>query len=150
MFQGGLFVCCVMAEPTSQTIIIFDTDCVLCSSLAHFILRNERDDQTLFVSAWCAEGSKHAKVHGLSTADLDQTFLVVKGDRGIVRSDAALALLPHLKMPYRAMTIFRIVPRPIRDVLYGLVARNRYRWFGRKDACFVPSANQRHRFINDL
>jgi predicted DCC family thiol-disulfide oxidoreductase YuxK len=131
-----------------HTTIVFDTDCVLCSSWVHFILRHERDKEIRFVSAWSDEGGALAAGYGLQSKDLNSTYLVVEGHRGFVRSDAGLALLKHLSMPWRSLRILALVPRPFRDAIYTLVASNRYRWFGHSPSCFVPPLGQAHRFIN--
>lgn len=77
----------------SSTIIVFDTDCVVCSAWVHFILRHERDQKIKFVSAWSNEGMGLATRHGLTVDDLDATYLVVEDGCGLVRSDAGLALI---------------------------------------------------------
>ncbi|WP_338811334.1 DCC1-like thiol-disulfide oxidoreductase family protein (plasmid) [Agrobacterium leguminum] len=128
--------------------IVFDTDCVLCSSWVRFILRFERDRSARFISAWSSEGAALVEQHGLEVSVLDQTYLVIAGGRCLTRSDAGLAIARRLSMPWRLLILFAIIPRPVRDLVYNLVARNRYRWFGRRAACFLPPADQRHRFIN--
>jgi predicted DCC family thiol-disulfide oxidoreductase YuxK len=64
------------------------------------------------------------------------------------RSDAAIAIARGLKAPWTLLGVARIIPRPIRDALYRFVARNRYRWFGKRDTCMVPTAELRARFID--
>lgn len=135
-------------DGTPPTIVVFDTDCVLCSSWVQFICRHERDETMRFVSAWSAEGAILAARHGLRSEDLDETYLVIDGGRGLVRSDAGLAVIRQLAMPWRALLFLSIIPRPLRDLVYGFVARNRYRWFGHRPNCFVPPAGQSHRFVS--
>lgn len=130
------------------TVIVFDTDCVLCSRWVHFILAHERDQEIRFVSAWSAEGLAIAAQHGLDEAALQQTYLVADQGRALTRSDAGLALLRHLRLPWRWLIVLRVVPRPLRDRIYSLVARNRYRWFGRVEHCFVPPPGMRSRFVD--
>ena len=131
-------------EPT----IVFDTDCMLCSGIVHFILRHESDQSIRFVSAWSEAGIALAASHDLTKGDLDRTFLFVEHGVGLTRSDAALAISDHLRWPWRAISMFRVIPRALRDLVYNLVARHRYRWFGRLDGCFVVPSQQRHRFID--
>lgn len=128
--------------------IVFDTDCVLCSAWVHFLLRHERDETLRFVSAWSDTGLALAAAHGLNRADLDRTFLVIEGSRGLTRSDAVLALLGRLRAPWRWLACFAVLPRSLLDVVYDVVARNRYRWFGRKPQCFLPPPKTRHRFVD--
>lgn len=128
--------------------VVFDSDCILCSRWVHLILRYERDHSIIFVSAWSQQGTALAATHGLSPRDLDATYLFIADGRGMVRSDAGLALLTRLRAPWRWLALLRIVPRPLRDWVYDQVARNRYRWFGRADHCFVPPPGMAHRFID--
>ena len=129
--------------------VVFDTRCVLCSRWVLFLLRHEADDRLRFIGAWSPTGLSLAARYGLGEQDLQRTYLVVRDGAGLTRSDAGLALVEHLKPPWRWLRLLRIVPRPIRDAAYDLVARNRYRWFGTADTCLVPGPDTRHRFTLD-
>lgn len=131
----------------SDPVIVFDTDCLLCSGMVRFVLAHERDRALYFAGAWSDEGLALAARHGLSREDLNATFLVVADGRALTRSDAAFAILTHLRAPWRWLGPARIVPRGLRDGVYGLVARHRYRLFGRRQDCTVVPSNERHRFI---
>lgn len=133
-------------DPTTK--VIFDTDCVLCSGVVHFILRHERDTAIQFVSAWSPTGLRLAAKHGFSRADLDRSYLLIEGGRALTRSDAAMATLAHLKAPWRWLRVLAIVPRPLRDAVYSFIASRRYRWFGHKDRCFIPPEGSRGRFVD--
>lgn len=112
-----------------------------------FILAHERDDRLRFVGAWSFEGRALADRHGFRKEDLDETFLMISDDRALTRSDAGLAILRHLRAPWRWLMVLRIVPRPLRDASYTFLARRRYRWFGRRADCVRVSPEQRHRFL---
>lgn len=131
-----------------STEVVFDTDCVLCSAWVHFLLRHERDHSMRFISAWSPTGLALAAEHGLTRADLQQTYLVIENGVGLTRSDAGLALIAHLSPPWRWLGWLALLPKGFRDLVYGIVARRRYRWFGHKEKCFVPSDQSRHRFID--
>ena len=128
-------------------IIIFDTDCVLCSGMVAFVLAHERDRALRFAGAWSEAGSALAQRHGFSQADLNDTFLVVTAARALTRSDAGLEILRHLAAPWRWLVVLAAVPRPLRDGLYDVVARRRYRWFGQRENCTFVPATERHRMI---
>lgn len=76
------------------------------------------------------------------------TFLLVENGEFLDRSEAALALTRHLKAPWRWLRCLKVVPRPVRDAVYKLIARNRYRVFGRRAACMVPDAHVQARFLD--
>lgn len=128
-------------------IIIFDTDCVLCSGVVAFILAHERAPTLRFASAWSDEGLALAARHGFTRTEFDETFLLLDAERAIARSDAAIAVLRHLRRPWRWLAAIAILPRPLRDAAYGAVARRRYRWFGHRASCTLVPPGQRHRFI---
>ena len=78
-----------------------------------------------------------------------ETFIFISDGEALTKSDAALKLARHLRGGWRFLWFFRFLPRPVRDWGYGVLARNRYRWFGRYDTCMVPSAETCERFIID-
>jgi predicted DCC family thiol-disulfide oxidoreductase YuxK len=134
----------------SHTIVIFDTDCVLCSAWVRFLLRHEAGDTLQFASSRKAVGMQLAADHGVTPKDLDLTYLVIREGHALTKSDASLALCADLKAPWRFLGVFRIVPKALRDRIYDLVARNRLRWFGERPDCFLPIAEQRRKFLDDL
>jgi len=99
----------VMREP----IVVFDTNCVLCSGMVAFILAHERNRALRFVGAWSDEGLALAARHHFSKSDLDQTFLVLSGDAALSRSDAGVEILSQLRAPWRWLAVVRIIPRPV-------------------------------------
>lgn len=128
--------------------MIFDTNCVLCSGFVRFILKYEKDEQIIFVNAWSDTGLEIAKEYGLDRTALNQTYLVVSDGVGFTKSDAGIIILSHLKAPWNWLRVLRFIPRPIRDVVYSVVAKRRYKWFGYEESCLVPAPDIRHRFID--
>lgn len=133
-----------MSQPP---IIVFDTDCVLCSGVVAFILRREKEPLFHFAGAWSPEGLALADAHGFSRDDLHRTFLVITDGRALTRSDAGLIVFGHLRAPWSWLRFLTLVPRPLRDSVYSVVADRRYRWFGQRKDCVVVPADQRHRFM---
>lgn len=127
-------------------VLLFDGDCSLCSRAVQFVLEHERDDALRFAPLGGAFALAAFAQHGLDRATLD-SLVVVRGAAVFVKSDAALEVARHLG-PWRALRALRIVPRPLRDALYDWVARNRYRWFGKRDACFMPQPQHAGRFLD--
>lgn len=127
-------------------IIVFDALCVLCSSNAQFVLRHDRDRRFRLASVQGPVGARLCRDHGIDPA-APETMIIVDGDRVWRDSDAVLAIYAACGWPWRASAILRFVPRPIRDGLYRWVARNRYRLFGRRETCWLPSDSDRHRIV---
>ena len=136
-----------MISPHQGPIMVFDTNCVLCSQTVAFVLAHEREPTVRFAGAWSPEGRAMGERYGFSQADLDRTFLLIEGGRALTHSDAGLALLRYLRAPWACLRIGRVVPKPLRDRAYSAVARRRYRWFGHRENCTVVPPDQRHRFI---
>jgi len=127
--------------------MVFDAHCILCSRFVRFILKWERTQDIVFINAGSQAGIDIAASHGLTAADLDETYLVVSRSKAFVRSDAAFEILRYLRLPWPVFRILQAFPKRLRDGVYSLVARNRYDWFGRTDVCFIPSPAQKDRFI---
>lgn len=132
----------------TQTRLVFDAHCVLCSGFVNFILRHERDSEIIFLSAQSAAGIALAADHGLSADDLDETFLVERAGHAYLRSSAALKLTEHFKAPWRWAKTLRLIPRPLRDAVCTFAARRRYKWFGNTQLCMVAPKESRARFID--
>jgi predicted DCC family thiol-disulfide oxidoreductase YuxK len=75
-------------------------------------------------------------------------MILIEGDRALMRSDAVLAVTSRLGMPWRLLTIARIIPRPLRDAAYRWIARNRHQWFGGADSCHLPSPALREQMLD--
>lgn len=127
-------------------IVLFDGVCNLCSSVVRFTISRDPDGIFRFASLQSDAGQIFLNKFGLSTDDFD-SFVLIEGDRFFLRSTAVLRLCKKLKGLWRLVYLLTIIPTPIRDFIYNIVARNRYRWFGKKKECFIPSADIRNRFL---
>jgi predicted DCC family thiol-disulfide oxidoreductase YuxK len=134
----------IMIEPP---VLIFDGVCNICSFGVRKVLEHDRDGIFRFAFAQGPIGRALKKQYGLTPGDLENVALVADG-RCYVKSTAALKVLDQLPGPLRLMRVFWLMPRPIRDFFYSMVARNRYRLFGKRDTCLVPTPGQRGRFLD--
>lgn len=134
-----------MAE-REPDLIVFDGECVLCSRTAQFVLKRDRRRRFRLTTAQGETGQALYRRLGLPIAEF-KTMLVVRDGRALTESEAALAIAAGLGWPWRAAAAVRIVPLPLRDAAYRLVARNRYRWFGRRETCWTPGADVRDRIV---
>lgn len=132
--------------PTDGPIIVFDAECVLCSANAQFVLRHDRARRFRLASMQGPVGAALYRSHGIDPADPD-TIIVVDGPRVLRDSDAVLAIYAGCGWPWRAAAALALVPRRLRDPLYRLVARNRYRLFGKRETCWLPAPEDRDRLL---
>ena len=126
--------------------IVFDGVCVLCSRSAAFVLAHDRQKQFRFATLQSATGRALLVRHGLDPEDPD-SLLLAHGAAGYANSDAIIRVLMAFGGAWRLVALFRLVPHLLRDRLYRWIARNRYRWFGRREACMVPSPEMQDRFL---
>ena len=131
-----------------QPLYFFDGYCVLCSGFVQFCLRHDGDGALKFASAQSPLGARVLGALDLPTNTLDRTILLVEDSEVFTQSTAVLRSLRHLRGWPRWLVPLQLMPRAIRDPVYDLIARNRYKWFGRRSTCFVPTAGTQARFID--
>lgn len=131
---------------TAGPIILFDAECILCSANAQFVLTHDRKKRFRLAAMQGEVGSGLYRRFGIDPTNPD-SIIVVDGDKMLRDSDAVLAIYAGLGWPWKALGLFRLVPRFIRDPLYLFVARNRYRIFGRRESCWLPSPEFRDRLL---
>ena len=127
-------------------LILFDGVCNFCSGWVQFILRRDPGKRFRFAALQSAAGRKVLSQMGLPPEQWT-TIILVEGEKRYFRSTAALQIARRLGGLWPALFVFILLPPPLRDFLYEIVAKNRYRWFGKRDACFVPSQEVRDRFL---
>jgi predicted DCC family thiol-disulfide oxidoreductase YuxK len=128
-------------------VVVFDGVCRLCSGWVQFLLRHDRSGRIRFAPMQGLTGRALLQQHGLDPDD-PLSFLWVESGRGYRNSDAILRIVDGLGGAWRLLRILRLLPRPLRDTGYRLIARNRYRWFGRRDACLLPDEAVAARFLD--
>jgi predicted DCC family thiol-disulfide oxidoreductase YuxK len=137
----------------SNPIILYDGVCGLCNRLVQFLLKHDREGRLQFASLQSDFAEKVLGRHGLNAKDLDTVHVVENYDqpdeRVLQRSNAILRAGRELGGFWGASSaIARVVPRPLRDLVYRVVATNRYRVFGKFDTCMLPDPSQRSRFLD--
>ena len=137
----------------SKPIILYDGVCGLCNRLVQFLLKHDREGRLQFASLQSDFAEKVLSRHGLNAKDLDTVHVVENYDqpdeRVLQRSDAILRASRELGGFWSASSaIGRVVPRPLRDLVYRFVATNRYRVFGKYDTCMLTDPSQRSRFLD--
>jgi predicted DCC family thiol-disulfide oxidoreductase YuxK len=126
-------------------VILYDGICVFCSRWIRFIAIRDTNRRFRFTAIQSAYGTRLAQTFGIDPDDPD-TNAVIHGGVAYFKSDAVLTVLSNLP-GWRWVRVLGVVPKPFRDAIYNIVARNRYRIFGKYEACFVPDAEMRARVL---
>ncbi|MCG8611553.1 MAG: DCC1-like thiol-disulfide oxidoreductase family protein [Pseudomonadales bacterium] len=133
----------------ADRVILFDGVCRLCAGWSQFILRYDRDARFKLCSVQSPEGQAILRRFAYPTDKFD-TMLYVEAESCYERSDALLRILQQLPRPWSGLSVLRWIPGRVRDWGYNLIARNRYRLFGRLNACRVPPPEYRQRFVEHI
>ncbi|MBN9398552.1 MAG: DUF393 domain-containing protein ['Candidatus Kapabacteria' thiocyanatum] len=126
-------------------IVVFDGVCTLCNHSVDFLMRHDRTESLMFTSFQSEAGRTLLARHGIDHAPT--TIYVVENDRIYTESTGILRLCRYLDWPWRAGTVLLVIPAFVRNIVYRIVARNRYRWFGERDTCRLPTPKERRRFL---
>jgi predicted DCC family thiol-disulfide oxidoreductase YuxK len=136
----------VPAFPDDKPLIVFDGECVFCSAWVQFALKHDKDKRYRFLAAQSPLGAALYRHYGLDARDYETNILIEDG-RAFFKSEGSIRMVAGLGAPWSALRILRLLPHGLADRLYEFVARNRLRIAGRRTTCFVPSPEQRNRFI---
>jgi len=138
----------IKSVPINKKLILFDGVCNLCNSAVRFVEKHDKNDIFLFAPLESDVGREVLSKYQIDTDKIDSILLYSNKDGLSIKSTAALKIARHLNFPINLMVIFFIVPTFIRHGIYDFIARNRYKWFGKKDDCMVPTAAQKAKFLN--
>ncbi|RFU63580.1 thiol-disulfide oxidoreductase DCC family protein [Bacillus sp. V59.32b] len=127
-------------------IVLFDGVCNFCNSSVQFILKKDPEAHYRFGSLQSDIGRELIEKYGLSQSL--NSIVLIENDKSYIKSTAALKISRNLKGGWKLLSILRIIPKPLRDFFYDIIARNRYKWFGKQDSCMLPSPEFKDRFID--
>jgi predicted DCC family thiol-disulfide oxidoreductase YuxK len=133
------------ANNSLEKIVLFDGVCNLCNASVQFIIRHNKNGDLKFASLQSEFGRNQLNKFQLS-AEV-RTIVFITDGRALLRSNAALEVCKHLNGFYPYLKILKIVPAFFRDWIYNIIAKNRYRWFGKKDQCWIPTPDLANRFM---
>ncbi len=128
-------------------VVLFDGVCNLCNISVIFIIKRDTKSKLKFASLQSEYGVDQMKKFNLHPSALN-SVLLVKDNRLFQKSNAALEIASMLDGIWPMLYVFKIVPRFLRDFIYDWIAHNRYRWFGKKEECMIPTPEMRARFVN--
>ena len=133
-------------EDPGHPVLFFDGVCGLCNRAVDFVLRHDHHARLRLCPLQSSTAERLLAPRGVNPARLE-TLVLLEGEHLWERSDAVLRMLNLLGRPWSWFQGFRVIPRPLRDWLYNRIAASRYRLFGRRESCRLPSADERARFL---
>lgn len=128
-------------------ILLYDGRCGLCDRTVQWILDHDSHGAIRFAALQSDVGRQLLQGHGLDPAYMESLVFLDTGGRVHLKSDGAIALAAHLPRPWRWLRVFHVIPRPLRDRMYDVVAKYRLKFFGTVSACRLPTPEQRVRFL---
>jgi predicted DCC family thiol-disulfide oxidoreductase YuxK len=135
-----------MTRKLSHPIVLFDGVCNFCNGSINFIIRRDRRKIFRFASLQSETGARVLRQFGLPL-DSVETIVLVEDSSCYTRSSAALRIVRRLGVPWSMLYVLNVIPATARNAIYDLIARNRYRWFGKKNVCMIPTPDMRERFL---
>ena len=133
---------------SAKKIIFFDGVCNLCNNWVQYIIRKDRHDQFQFAPLQGVAGQRFLQERQIVNGEMDSVILYEPGKAYYTKSAAALKIGQAFGGGWKLLGLFEWVPGPIRDFFYDIVARNRYKWFGKQTACMVPTPELQAKFLS--
>ena len=130
-----------------KKIILFDGVCNLCNNAITFVIQRDKKDVFRYAPLQSNIGKLLTNKHNIDTSKVD-SILLIDSDSAFVKATAALKISRHLTGGYPLMQAFYIIPPFIRNWVYDYIAKNRYKWFGKKDACMIPTPDLKSKFLD--
>ncbi|MFB9052218.1 thiol-disulfide oxidoreductase DCC family protein [Formosa undariae] len=131
----------------NEKLILFDGVCNLCDNSVQFVIRHDKNNNFKFTTLQGETAKPILESFKIDTTTTDSILLYTPDRKLYTKSSAALRIATQLNFPINVLGIFLIVPKGIRDVIYDYIAKNRYRWYGRKDDCMIPTKALKSKFF---
>jgi len=132
----------------NKQLILFDGVCNLCNSSVQFVIKHDKKNRFLFAPLQGEVGRQIIELYKIDTSKVDSIILYIPEKGTFSKSTAALKTTSKLGFPINLASIFLIVPAFIRNWVYDFIAKHRYKWFGRKESCMIPSPELKNRFLD--
>ena len=133
--------------PKDKKIILFDGVCNLCNSSVQFVIKHDKKDIFRFVSLQSELGQKIISHIGISGLNIDSTILYEPEKQYYYKAEVAFRILKELNGIYQCLLVFSIFPKSLLNYIYDYVAKNRYKWFGKKQSCMIPNPELQSKFL---
>lgn len=133
--------------PKDKKIILFDGVCNLCDSTVQFIIKHDKKDVFRFVALQSDLGQEVIKYLGVDTSKTDSIILYEPGHAYYYKAEAAINIAKGLGGIYSLMGLFSVLPKSLSNSVYDYIAKNRYRWYGKKSECMIPTPEMKAKFL---
>jgi predicted DCC family thiol-disulfide oxidoreductase YuxK len=133
--------------PENKKIVLFDGVCNLCDNAVQYVIKHDKKDVFRFVALQSDLGKEILNYLKVDTSKMDSIILYEPGIAYFYKSDAALEIVKDLSGFLKWSIVFKIIPSSLRNPIYDYVARNRYKWYGKKDACMIPTEEMKAKFL---
>jgi predicted DCC family thiol-disulfide oxidoreductase YuxK len=133
--------------PKDKKIILFDGVCTLCNRSVHYVIKHDKKDVFRFVALQSELGQKILKHIGIANKNIDSIVLFQIGIVYYYKSTAIIEITKSLQGFLNYGLLFRILPTPLRDIVYDYIAKNRFNWFGKNDSCMIPTPDLKAKFL---
>lgn len=133
--------------PKDKKIILFDGVCNLCESSVQFVIKHDKKDIFRFVAIQSDLGQEIIKDIGIDISKTDSIILYEPGIAYYYKSEAALRIAKELGEIYSLLSLFSVFPNTVSNYVYDYIAKNRYKWYGKKEACFIPTPELKAKFL---
>ena len=130
----------------ANAVILFDGVCNFCNGAINFVLKQDKNGIFRFAPLQSEAGQRLLQQYNLSTAEFD-SFVLIDNGKIYKKSAASLRVMNKLPWYWKEVQLLRIIPVAFRDAIYDFIARNRYKWFGKKEQCMIPTPEMRKRFL---
>lgn len=137
----------ISALPKDKKIILFDGVCNLCDSFVQFIIKRDKEDLFRFVPLQSELGESIIKHIGIDTSKIDSIILYEPGTAYYYKAQAAIRIAKYLGGIYSLLGLFSVLPNGISNIVYDYIARNRYKWYGKKESCMIPTPELKAKFL---
>ncbi|MDG1980856.1 MAG: DCC1-like thiol-disulfide oxidoreductase family protein [Flavobacteriaceae bacterium] len=134
--------------PENKKLILFDGVCNLCNEAVLKIIKQDKKDIFLFTALQSNTGKNVINELGIDTSKIDSIVLYIPGEDYFIKSEAAFKIANEFYGIWKLIQVFRIFPVFFNDFFYDFIARNRYRWFGKKEECMIPTEKLNSKFLN--
>ncbi len=134
--------------PENKQLVLFDGVCNLCNDAINYVIKHDKNNVFMFAPLQSETGKQIIEKFNIDTRKMDSILLYSSGNELTYKSKAAIKIASKLGFPRNLLPVFYVIPPFIRNSVYDFIAKNRYKWFGRKESCMIPTKELNAKFLN--